>query len=167
MSAKEPDLSGEPKSLIESLSRQKGELGELSQGHHGHGGPIETVRESTYRGHHIVVRTTYSITVDDLAVEGHLGVSNDGQVHYHAIPNLGFSSAIELVEKLIDTFPDDFEDSDGEGPHHGHGDPGPHDHPEGHGDPGPHDHPEGHGDPEPHDHPTGDYGHEPTDHEAS
>ena len=147
MSAKEPDLSGEPKSLIESLSRHKEGLGELSQGHHGHGGPIETVRESTYCGHHIVVRTTYSITVDDLAVEGHLGVSNDGQVHYHAIPNLGFSSAIELVEKLIDTFPDDFEDPHGEGPHHGDGD--------------------GDGEPEPNDHPQGGHGHEPADHEAS
>jgi hypothetical protein len=126
MSTNEPDLSGDPRSLTESLARHKAEVGELSQGHHGHGGPIEVVRESTYRGHQIVVRTTYSITVDDLAVEGHLGVSNDGQVHYHAIPNLGFSSAIALVEKLIDTFPDDF-GQHAQGPHDGEHEPGPHD----------------------------------------
>jgi hypothetical protein len=139
MSTNEPDLSGEPRSLTESLARHKAGLGELSQGHHGHG-PIEVVRESTYRGHQIVVRTTYSISVDDLAVEGHLGVSNDGQVHYHAIPNLGFSSAIELVEKLIDTFPDDFE-GQGQGEHHAEHEPGPHDDE------------------------SGGYGHEPADHD--
>ncbi len=123
MSTNEPDLSGDPQMLTESLARHKARLGELSQGHHGHGDPIEVVRESTYRGHQIVVRTTYSISVDDLAVEGHLGVSNDGQVHYHAIPNLGFSSAIALVEKLIDTFPDDF-GGPAQGPHDGEHEPG-------------------------------------------
>jgi hypothetical protein len=141
MSTNEPDLSGDPRSLTESLARHKAGLGELSQGDHGHGGPIEVVRESTYRGHQIVVRTTYSISVDDLAVEGHLGVSNDGQVHYHAIPNLGFSSAIALVEKLIDTFPDDF-GGHAQGPHDGEHEPEPHDdEPAGYGrEPADHDH---------------------------
>ncbi len=121
-------LSGDPESVIESIGREKAGLGESV--HHGPGA-IETVRESTYRGHHIVVRTSYEISIDGQPVEGHLGVSNDGQVHYHAIPNLGFASAVELVEKLIDAFPDDFEDvGDGEppgdgddsgDPHAGHG----------------------------------------------
>ena len=77
-------------------------------GHH-HAGGLETVREDDYRGHHIVVRTTYSIEVDGRAVTGHLGVTNDGRVHYHPVPNLSFTSAIDLVRRLIDTFPDEFE----------------------------------------------------------
>lgn len=140
MAEDELDLSGEPKSLVESLARH---ADDLSQAHLGHEGPIETVRETTYRNHHIVVRTTYSITVDDVAVEGHLGVSNDGQVHYHAIPNLGFASAMELVKKVIDTFPEDFGESygdDGE-PENGGGGDG-HDHEHGEGDGG-HEHGEG------------------------
>jgi hypothetical protein len=163
------DLSGEPKSLVESLGRH---ADDLSQAHHGHEGPIETVRETTYRNHHIVIRTTYSITVDDVAVEGHLGVSSDGQVHYHAIPNLGFSSALDLVKKVIDTFPEDFGDSydddggdgepaNGDGGHdHEHGeDDGGHEHGEGeheHGE-GEHEHEHGEGE---HEHEHGEGGHE-------
>jgi len=45
-----------------------------------------------------------------MAIEGHLAVGNDGQVHYHAIPNLSFPSAVDLVKRLIDAFPDDFVD---------------------------------------------------------
>src|SRR5215213_7514957 len=79
--------------------------------HHGDGddGSAESVREATYRGHHIVIRTRYRIEVDGVPVEGHLGVTNDGRVHYHAVPNLGFSSAVDLVKQLIDTFPEDFQ----------------------------------------------------------
>ena len=64
---------------------------------HGHGDGIETVREDDYKGHHIVVRTRYEIEVDDRPVTGHMGVTNDGRVHYHAVPNLSFPSAIAMV----------------------------------------------------------------------
>jgi hypothetical protein len=141
MAKDELDLSGEPKSLVESIARHQDDL---SQEHHGHEGPIETVRETTYRNHRIVIRTTYAITVDDVPVEGHLGVSNDGQVHYHAIPNLGFSSALDLVKKVIDTFPEDFGESYGDEDEPPHGDGG-HDHDDGgheHGEGG-HEHGEG------------------------
>ncbi len=80
----------------------------------------------TYKGHHIVVRTTYSIEVDGNAITGHVGVTNDGQVHYHAIPNISFASAVEMAEKLVDAFPDDFgspgEPVDTHGPAHQHHD---------------------------------------------
>ena len=76
----------------------------------------QNVREADYRGHHIVVRTQYEIEVDGRVVTGHLGVSNDGQVHYHPVPNLSFASAVELVKQLIDIFPDDF----GSRPHRMH-----------------------------------------------
>jgi len=82
-----------------------------SQPPHDHGAmhPAESVREATYRGHHILVRTTYHIEVDGVPIEGHVGVTNDGQVHYHAVPNMSFGSAIDLVKQLVDTFPDDFQ----------------------------------------------------------
>ena len=86
--------------------------------HHGHG--VETVREDHYRGHHIVVSTTYRVEVDGRPVTGHLGVTNDGRVHYHAVPNLRFASALELVRRLIDAFPDDFAQGE-DGGHDGHG----------------------------------------------
>lgn len=90
-----------------------------------HEGPIETVRESEYRGHRIVVKTTYAIEVDGRPVTGHLGVSNDGRVHYHPVPNASFASAVELVEQLIDAFPDEFEQQ-GEDHRHENGGHAPH-----------------------------------------
>ena len=70
---------------------------------------MDSVREAQYQGHRIVVRTRYKIEVDGKRVTGHIGVTNDGQVHYHAVPNLSFVSAVEMVERLIDIFPEDFE----------------------------------------------------------
>ncbi|BCT67961.1 hypothetical protein [Nitrosospira sp. NRS527] len=88
----------------------------------------ETVREADYEGHHIVVRTTYQIEVDGVPVTGHLGVTDDGQVHYHPIPNMSFASALDMVRQLIDVFPDDFVDKGGmpagHDGHEGHGAPG-------------------------------------------
>ena len=69
---------------------------------------MESVREADYEGHHIVVRTRYQVEVDGHMLMGHMGVTNDGQVHYHPVPNVAFPSAVELVKKLIDIFPDDF-----------------------------------------------------------
>jgi hypothetical protein len=68
----------------------------------------DSIREADYQGHHIVVRTHYEIEVDGRAVTGHMGVTNDGHVHYHPVPNMSFASAIDLVKQLIDVFPDDF-----------------------------------------------------------
>ena len=68
----------------------------------------ESVREAEYKGHHILVRTAYHIEVDGQMLTGHFAVSNDGQVHYHPVPNISFASAVELVKQLIDIFPDDF-----------------------------------------------------------
>jgi len=79
---------------------------------------MESVREAEYQGHRIVVRTRYEIEVDGKMVMGHVGVTNDGNVHYHAVPNLSFPSAVEMVEKLIDIFPEDFSKK---GRTHGHG----------------------------------------------
>ena len=67
-----------------------------------------SVREAQYQGHHIVIRTTYSVEVDGVRLMGHMGVSNDGSFHYHPIPNMRFDSAIDLVKQIIYVFPDDF-----------------------------------------------------------
>ncbi|MDR4479406.1 MAG: hypothetical protein R3B37_06605 [Nitrospira sp.] len=68
----------------------------------------DSLREATYQGHHIVVRTHYEIEVDGRSLIGHMGVTNDGHVHYHPVPNMSFASAIDLVKELINIFPDDF-----------------------------------------------------------
>ena len=81
---------------------------------------VPSVREDQYKGHHITVRTTYDIRVDGVPVTGHLGVTNDGRVHYHPVPNVSFASAVDLVKQLIDIFPDDFgeHEREAEGPRH-------------------------------------------------
>ena len=106
MKRSELDQASTPESLAEHVARN---APALRQSQHEHVRAIESVREATYRGHQIVIRTNYHIEVDGVAVEGHLGVTNDGQVHYHAVPNLSFASAVDLVKQLIDTFPEDFQ----------------------------------------------------------
>jgi hypothetical protein len=75
---------------------------------HAHGGDLTSVREADYRGHRIVVRTTYEITVDGNPFAVHLTVDNAGRVHYHGLPTRDFASVIGLVQKAIDVFPADF-----------------------------------------------------------
>jgi hypothetical protein len=81
---------------------------------------MDSVREADYNGHHIVVRTTYKITIDGKPFDAGLGVTNAGNVHYHGIPNVAFASAIDLVKAVIDTFPDEFAKGPGGHEHHGH-----------------------------------------------
>lgn len=70
--------------------------------------PATSIREAEYKGHHIVIRTTYDIRVDRKRVMGHFSVGNNGQVHYHPIPNMRFPSAVDMVKQLIDVFPDEY-----------------------------------------------------------
>ena len=107
MKREELSLGAAPEAIVQRLTEGGAELPDQGHGH-GHGGQMESVREATYRGHRIVVRTTYQLEVDGMPIEGHMGVTNDGQVHYHAVPNLSFASAVDLVKQLIDTFPEDF-----------------------------------------------------------
>jgi hypothetical protein len=74
----------------------------------GHGARMESVREDDYEGHHIVIRTSYTITIDGKEIMAHLALTNDGEVQYHGLPNYSFDSAIDLVKKMIDVYPDDF-----------------------------------------------------------
>lgn len=107
---------------ISSYAKKNATLTAKAQGMgggHQHHAMSETVREAEYNGHHIVIRTTYQLEVDGKPIMGHLGVTNDGQVHYHPIPNMSFASAVDLVKQLIDVFPDDFVKSD-PGANHSH-----------------------------------------------
>lgn len=100
----------EPEAIVERVTEHGARLPRQDQGHdHGHGSPMESTREATFHGHHIVIRTTYRLEVDGKPIQGHMGVTDDGQVHYHAVPNLSFASAVDLVKQLIDTFPEDFQ----------------------------------------------------------
>jgi hypothetical protein len=130
-----------PEVVAESVARQA-QTGEADAAAH-HAAPMESVRQDTYKGHSIVVRTTYHLEVDGQPLEGHMGVTNDGQVHYHAIPNLGFASAIDVVKQIIDTFPEDFPPPSADaGRHETHGGHGQGSHDHGDHDHGDHDHPE-------------------------
>jgi hypothetical protein len=97
--------------------------GDLTSAGHLHHGDLTSVRTAKHRGHEIVVRTMYEITVDGHPFDVALTVDNSGRVHYHGLPTRDFASAIALVKKAIDQFPDDFAvpDEPGAGAHHGGG----------------------------------------------
>ncbi len=104
------------------LSKYLAEL-PMTMRHGGGDGPVEAVRETDHKGHHIVVRTTYVVEVDGRVLDLPLGVDNDGHVHCHSLPNYQFTSALGLVKQLIDSFPADFSARPGPSPdpHAGHG----------------------------------------------
>lgn len=78
----------------------------------GHAGQdkdsFKSVREIEYQGHKITIQTQYEIKVDGKPVSGHVYVDNTGKVSSHALPAYSFVSAVDLVKKMIDEFPDDF-----------------------------------------------------------
>lgn len=100
---------------------------------HGAGHGAVSVRTAEHRGHEIVIRTSYEIVVDGRPFDPHVVIDNAGRVHYHGLPTRDFASMVDLVQKAIDAFPDDFADPDGHG-EVGHGEVGHGDH--GHGDHG-------------------------------
>ena len=67
-----------------------------------------SMREIDYKGHRVTIETTYKIKIDGKLFKGELSVSNAGSVHYHGIPNVAFDSAVQLVQAVIDTFPQEF-----------------------------------------------------------
>ena len=81
---------------------------ELLEGGMPMGPGMGSAREIDYKGHHVVIETTYKIKVDGKLFKGKLSVSNAGSVHYHGIPNVAFDSAVQLVQAVIDTFPQEF-----------------------------------------------------------
>jgi hypothetical protein len=113
------DLRGadDPQVLADYLERQAA----ANQGAHQHEMPMESIREASYLGHQILIRTMYRIEIDGQVVHGHLTVTNDGRVHYHGVPTQSFQSAVDLARRIIDLFPDQLADApQPEEPHHHH-----------------------------------------------
>jgi hypothetical protein len=80
-----------------------------AMGHEGHDkGPFQSVREVEHKGHKIAIYTQYEIRVDGKPFTSHVYVDNTGKVSTHALPAYSFVSAVELVKKIIDEFPEDF-----------------------------------------------------------
>ncbi|MGQ0778558.1 MAG: hypothetical protein ACT4NY_29795 [Pseudonocardiales bacterium] len=127
-----PDLvaASQPDALRAALAANADKLQHAAEEHHG--GELESVRQATYKGHEIVVRTRYEITVDGQPFNVHLTIDNDGRVHYHGLPTRDFPSVIGLVEKAIDIFGDEFGPGSPDQPP----DPDPEPHPHGHEHPG-------------------------------
>ena len=113
---------------------------EGSEGAHAHS--AETVRCATHCGHEIVIRTCYEITVDGKPLAAHLTVDDEGNLHSHALPEYAFSSAVHVVKKIIEAFPDEFPCDDHGGKGHDHGGTDPSSGQQGHGHGGhTHEHP--------------------------
>jgi hypothetical protein len=94
-----------PESIARYIKSNAARVRKAQQMHHGD--PVST-READYKGHHIVVRTRYEVEIDGKPLMGHMGVNDAGAVHYHPVPNMSFASALDLVRKVIDVFPEDF-----------------------------------------------------------
>jgi hypothetical protein len=104
-----------------ALDAAAAELSHAAGSHHPAGEMVD-VRTTTHRGHEVVVRTRYEITVDGEPFDVHLAVANNGRVFYHGIPTQDFESAVGLVKKAIDIFGDEFaNDPHSHEHHHDHG----------------------------------------------
>lgn len=83
-------------------------------GHATHGKmPHESIREVEYKGHNIIIRTSYDIKIDGKPLHGHVYVDRGGMVSTHAMPTYSFASTVDLVKKLIDAFPTEFDRTKG------------------------------------------------------
>lgn len=102
MDRDELERAASPEQVGAALEQYRESLGRL---HDMHEHPTESVREVSYKGHDIRIVTTYEISVDGAPVSGHLLVSNEGRIHYHAIPNQEFDSAVDVVKRIIDLSP--------------------------------------------------------------
>ena len=108
-----------PDAMRAALAARADEIATAAQPHHS--AAMDDVRQAEHRGHRIEVRTSYAITVDGRPFDIHVVVDNDGRVFYHGLPTRDFPSVIDLVEKAIDQFPDDFgPDAEPAGTDHGH-----------------------------------------------
>ena len=96
------------KDLLSDAYERLNEGQPVVAGHAGHEGPFESVREVEYKGHSIIIRTHYEISVDGKPLGGHIYVDNSGRVSSHAMPTYSFVSTVDLIKKLIDAFPANF-----------------------------------------------------------
>jgi hypothetical protein len=119
--------AAQPEEIRKALAANAEQIASAGRAHGS--GDLSSIRYASYKGHQIMVRTTYEITVDGRSFAIHVTVDNNGRVHYHGLPTRDFPSLIGLVQKAIDVFPEDFRelaskpDPDDGSHHHEH----PHD----------------------------------------
>jgi hypothetical protein len=102
-------VSKHPSDLIADSYKRLKAGQPVAAGHVEHEkGPFTSVRELEYNGHKITIHTQYEIRVDGKPFSGHVYVDNTGKVSTHALPNYSFDSAIDLIKKMIDEFPEGF-----------------------------------------------------------
>ena len=99
--------AAQPEAAAAALAEYADDLRDVGRAHR-HEAAEGSVRTASYRGHDIVIRTSYEITVDGRPFEVEATVNNAGLVHYHGLPTRNFASAVDLVKDAIDNFPDDF-----------------------------------------------------------
>jgi hypothetical protein len=103
---------GDPEELLaESLqaeSRHAAVLARHRTSQSPHPGGHSSIRTAEHRGHTIEIRTTYDVRIDGEPLEAHMSVSDNGSVHYHGLPNYAEASAVDLMKRVIDSFPDDY-----------------------------------------------------------
>jgi len=101
MDPKKVAKAAQPASLGKYLSKKA----PPGQQHGGHG---SSTRFAEYRGHKIMLETTYLVTIDDKVVHIPLMVDDRGQVHCHSLPNYQFAGAMDMIKAIIDLFPEEF-----------------------------------------------------------
>ena len=74
----------------------------IPESSHKHKTSFKSVRKEDYRGHAIRIETTYKVIVDGEPLNSHTQVLDDGTVHCHDFPNYSFTSALDMVRKMID-----------------------------------------------------------------
>jgi hypothetical protein len=113
---------GEPEELLAESLQGEGRHAAVLARHRAapapHPGGHSSVRTAEHNGHAIEIRTTYDVRIDGEPLEAHMSVSDNGSVHYHGLPNYAESSAVDLIKRVIDSFPDDYPSA----AEHDHGD---------------------------------------------
>ena len=88
---------GDPEELLdESLRDERRQAAVLASfadvGVDRAAGGHASVRTAEHNGHTIEIRTTYDVRIDG-EPDAHISVSDDGNVHYHGLPNYAEASA--------------------------------------------------------------------------
>jgi len=76
-----------------------------------------SVRSFSHGGHDIKITTSYQIEINGTQIQLHARVDNEGHLHCHTTPYESYSSATDLVKKLIDRYPESFMNLQSSGEH--------------------------------------------------
>lgn len=86
-----------------------------------------SVRRAEHAGHSLEIHTSYRIFIDGQEFPDPIHVSDDGNVHYHGLPQYSLASALDLLKVITDRLVEDDappligESRPEPGPEHDHG----------------------------------------------